>query len=65
MQPKIPLRIQCCSRQSTGWTHCSTEFAAMPPQLTDYELETAARACWVLAHRESEDAAKIADPRMG
>ena len=37
----------------------------MPPQLTDYELETAARACWVLAHRESEDAAKIADPRMG
>ena len=35
------------------------------PQLTDYELETAARACWVLAHRASEDAAKIADPRMG
>jgi hypothetical protein len=36
----------------------------MPPQLTDYELETAARACRALAHRESEDAAKIADPAL-
>jgi hypothetical protein len=34
----------------------------MPPQLTDYELETAARACRALAHREAEDAAKISDP---
>jgi hypothetical protein len=31
----------------------------MSPKLTDYELETAARACRALAHREVEDAAKI------
>jgi hypothetical protein len=34
----------------------------MPPQLTDYELETAARACRALAHGERESAAKISDP---
>ena len=36
----------------------------MPPQLTDYELETAARACRALAHREREDAEKISDPAL-
>jgi hypothetical protein len=36
----------------------------MPPKLTDYELETAARACRALAHREGEDAAKISDPPL-
>ena len=36
----------------------------MPPKLTDYELETAARACRALAHREGEDAAKISDPTL-
>jgi hypothetical protein len=36
----------------------------VPPQLTDYELETAARACRALAHREGEDAAKISDPAL-
>jgi hypothetical protein len=32
------------------------------PQLTDYELETIARACRALAHREREDSEKIGDP---
>jgi hypothetical protein len=36
----------------------------MPPQLTDCELETAARACRALAHREQEDAEKISDPAL-
>jgi hypothetical protein len=36
----------------------------MPPKLTDYELETAARACRALAHREGEDSAKISDPAL-
>ena len=36
----------------------------MPPELTDYELETAARAWRALAHREGEDAAKISDSAL-
>jgi hypothetical protein len=36
----------------------------MPPQLSDYELETAARACRALAHREGEDAEKISDTAL-
>lgn len=36
----------------------------MPPQLTDYEMETIARACRALAHREREDAEKISDPGL-
>ncbi|MGB9330061.1 MAG: hypothetical protein WCB10_04760 [Steroidobacteraceae bacterium] len=36
----------------------------MPPQLTDYELETAARACRALAHVERESAGKISDPTL-
>jgi hypothetical protein len=36
----------------------------MPPQLTDYELETAARACRALAHVERESAQKISDPAL-
>jgi hypothetical protein len=36
----------------------------MPPQLTDHELETSARAFRALAHREREDAAKISDPAL-
>jgi hypothetical protein len=42
----------------------AAEFAAMPPQLTDYELETAARACRALAHVERESAEKIRDPAL-
>jgi hypothetical protein len=42
----------------------AAEFAAMPPQLTDYELETAARACRALAHVERESAEKISDPAL-
>jgi hypothetical protein len=34
----------------------------VPPQLTDYELETAARACRALAHVERESAERISDP---
>jgi hypothetical protein len=34
------------------------------PQLTGYELETAARACRALAHREADDASKISDPAL-
>jgi hypothetical protein len=37
---------------------------AMPPPLTDYELETAARACRALAHREHANAEKIGDPAL-
>jgi hypothetical protein len=36
----------------------------MSPQLTDYELETAARACRALAHREQQSAATISDPAL-
>jgi hypothetical protein len=36
----------------------------MPPQLTDYELETAARACRALAHVKRESAEKISDPPL-
>jgi hypothetical protein len=36
----------------------------MPPQLTDYELETIARACRALAHVERESAEKISDPAL-
>ena len=36
----------------------------MQPDLTDYELETAARACRALAHRERESAATISDPSL-
>lgn len=37
---------------------------SMPPKLTDYELETAARACRALAYRETEDAKKLENPGM-
>ena len=36
----------------------------MPPRLADYELETAARACRALAHRERESAQQISDPAL-
>jgi hypothetical protein len=36
----------------------------VPPSLTDYELETAARACRALAHVERESADKISDPGL-
>ena len=36
----------------------------MPPQLTDYELETVARACRAPAHVERESAEKISDPAL-
>ena len=36
----------------------------MPPRLTDYEVETAARACRALAHREQESATSISDPSL-
>jgi hypothetical protein len=42
----------------------AAESAAMPPQLSDYELETAARACRALAHVERESAEKISDPEL-
>jgi len=32
--------------------------------LTDYELETVARACRALAHRERESAETISDPSL-
>ncbi len=35
----------------------------MPP-FTAYELETAARACRALAHREQESAKAISDPAL-
>jgi hypothetical protein len=44
--------------------HSAAEFAAMPPRLTDYELETAARGCRALAHVERESAEKISDPAL-
>ncbi len=36
----------------------------MPPQLTDYEMETIARACRALAHVERQSAEKISDPAL-
>jgi hypothetical protein len=40
------------------------ESAGMPPQLTDYEMETIARACRALAHVERESAEKVSDPAL-
>jgi hypothetical protein len=40
------------------------ESSAMPPQLTDHELETAACAYRALAHAERESAEKISDPAL-
>jgi hypothetical protein len=37
---------------------------SMPLDLTDLELETAARACRALAHVERESAEKISDPAL-
>jgi hypothetical protein len=34
------------------------------PRLTDYELETVARACRALAHREQESMKAISDPAL-
>jgi hypothetical protein len=34
------------------------------PRLTDYELETAARACRALADREQQSAAQMSDPAL-
>jgi hypothetical protein len=36
----------------------------MPPRLTDYELETCARALRALAHHEGSSAERIADPAL-
>jgi hypothetical protein len=36
----------------------------MPPQLTDLELETAARACRAMAHQEGERARTMENPSM-
>jgi hypothetical protein len=36
----------------------------MTPHLTDYELETVARACRALAHVEHESAKRIDDPAL-
>jgi hypothetical protein len=36
----------------------------VPPRLTDYELETIARACRALAHVERQSAEKISDPAL-
>jgi hypothetical protein len=49
-----------------SWTHRSAgaRIRAVPPQLTDYELETAALACRALAHVERESAEKISDPAL-
>jgi hypothetical protein len=44
--------------------HAAAEFAAMPRQLTDYELETIARACRALAYVERQSAEKINDPAL-
>jgi len=58
--------IQYWARPVAAWTPPSARgrIFAMPPQLTDYEMETIARACRALAHREGEDAAKITDPAL-
>jgi hypothetical protein len=36
----------------------------MPPRLTDFELETCARALRALAFQESSSAEKISDPAL-
>jgi hypothetical protein len=42
----------------------AAEFGAMLSQLTDYQMETIARACRALAHVERESAEKISDPAL-
>lgn len=62
----IPKANQSLSTARTAWTPCSIrrQHCAMPTDLTDYELETAARACRGLAHREQQSAKTISDPSL-
>jgi hypothetical protein len=61
LAPSSPERPPGLKRRAEA---SAAKSAAMPLQLTDYELETIARACRALAHREGEDAAKISDPAL-
>ena len=48
-----------------AWTHRSTAGRILPmPRLTDYELETAARACRAFAHKVQQGAQQISDPAL-
>jgi len=60
------MTIQSQALAGTAWTprRLSRHDMFMPPRLTDYELETAARACRALAHREQESAKTISDPSL-
>jgi hypothetical protein len=58
--------IQYARAVSTGWTHRSSrrQHIAMPLDLTDLELETAARACRALAYQEEQAAKRMENPGM-
>jgi hypothetical protein len=58
--------IQFPARAGTEWTPASgrERIPGMPPQLTDYEMETIARACRALSYGEQESARKIDDPAL-
>jgi hypothetical protein len=58
-------RIQSLAPAGTAWTPrpAGATIRTMP-RLTDYELETVARACRALAHREQQSAQQISDPAL-
>jgi len=47
-----------------GLAGCKASFAATPLDLTDLELETAARACRALAYQEEQAAKRMENPGM-
>jgi hypothetical protein len=58
--------IQQSPRHGTAWTRIlgRRQNQCMPLDLTDLELETAARACRVLARQEEESAKRIENPTL-
>jgi hypothetical protein len=60
------LRIQHSAPVAAGWTASLAvpTIPGMPPKLTEYELETCARACRALAFTEAANAEKMDNPAL-
>jgi hypothetical protein len=57
--------IQCQAGRGTAWTRRSIRRQHMALELTDLELETAARACRALAYQEEQAAKRMENPEYG
>jgi hypothetical protein len=64
LTPWQPVQVASSRTLSRRTAAPAAEFAAMAPQLTDYEMETIARACRALAHVERQSAEKISDTAL-